>query len=164
LGKTYISPPVSAPIHVLSKLFYKIAQIRFRKPRVFPEGLQPYGGFQFWKITSKAAKEIMDFIYRRPDYLKFHKYTHCVDELFFQTILLNSKNELLQNSFINDDLTYIDWRQNKSNPEILGVSDYKELKMSKDLFARKFDVRIDSEILDMIDIQTLVEESKILLP
>ncbi|MDR3666761.1 MAG: beta-1,6-N-acetylglucosaminyltransferase [Ignavibacteriaceae bacterium] len=162
-GKTYISPPVSEPIHVYSKLFYKIAKIRFRKPREFPEGLQPYGGFQFWKITSKAAKEIMDFIYRRPDYLKFHKYTNCADELFFQTILLNSKNELLQNSIINDDLTYINWIENKPNPEILGISDFEELKMSNDLFARKFDIRINSEILDMIDIQTLVEEGTLLL-
>jgi hypothetical protein len=155
-GKIYTYPPQSSPIHIYSKIFYLLLKIRFRKAREFPEGLQPYGGFSGWKITAEAAKEVMDFINKRPDYLKYHKYTKCADEIFFQTILLNSKNEALRNSFINDDLTFIKWKENMPNPEILTKSDYDAIKKSNALFARKFDPRIDSEILDMIDKEILV--------
>lgn len=154
-GKEYTDPPVSEPIHLYSKMFYKILKLRFRKPREFPEGLQPYGGFQWWRITAEAAKEIMNFIDKRPDYLEYHKYSGGVDEIFFQTILLNSKNDTLLNSLVNDDLTYIEWK-NKPNPEILTKSDFETIKKTNALFARKFDLRIDSEILDMIDKQILV--------
>jgi len=156
MGKTYTYPPVSEPINLYSKLFYKILKIRFRKPRKFPKDLQPYGGFSGWKITAEAAKEIMTFVNKRPDYLKYHKYTRCADEIFFQTILLNSKNDTLLNSFINDDLTYIKWKHNLPNPEILTISDFEAIKKSNALYARKFELRIDSEILDMIDKQILV--------
>jgi Core-2/I-Branching enzyme len=155
-GKTYTYPPLSPPIHFYSKIFYKILKIRFQKPREFPVDLQPYGGFSGWKITAEAAKEIMSFVDKRPDYLKYHKYTKCSDEIFFQSILLNSKNDALLNSFINDDLTYIKWKQNMPNPEILKTSDFEAIKKTEALFARKFDPLIDSEILDMIDKQILV--------
>jgi hypothetical protein len=156
LRKTYTYPPVSEPIHLYSKMFYKILKIRFRKLREFPEGLQPYGGFTWWKITVEAAKEIMNFIDKRPDYLKYHKYSKIADEVFFQTILLNTKNETLLSSLINDDLSYIKWKKDMPNPEILTKFDYEAIKKSSALFARKFDPRIDSEILDMIDKQILV--------
>lgn len=151
LGKTFLSPPVADPVHVYSKLFYKIIRIRFRKPREFPQGLEPYGGFAHWQITPEAAKEILDFIDKRPDYLKFHKYSWVADELFFQTILLNTKNDALMKSIVNNNLTYIKWIENKSQSEILTTADFEEIKSSDKLFARKFDPCIDSQILDMID-------------
>jgi hypothetical protein len=151
-GRTYIYPPVSDPVHPYSKLFYRIAKIRFGKPREFPKGLIPYGGFSNWQITADAAKEILEFIDKRPDYLKFHKYSWVADEMFFQTILLNSKNEELVNSIINNDLTFFKRLKNKSQSEILLASDFEEIKNSDKLFARKFDSCIDSKILEMIDL------------
>jgi hypothetical protein len=150
-GKTFISPPVSDPVHLYSKIFYKIVRICFIKPREFPKGLVPYGGFAHWQITAESAKEILDFVDKRPEYLKFHKYSWVPDELFFQTILLNSKNDAILDSFINNDLTYYKWIKNKPQAEILRVNDYDEIISSNKLFARKFDLCIDSQILDMID-------------
>ena len=67
LGKTFISPPLCEPVHIHSKLFYKTANLRFRKPREFPNGLVPYGGFSHWQITADAANEIIDFVVKRPE-------------------------------------------------------------------------------------------------
>jgi hypothetical protein len=151
-GKTYIYPPLADPVHAYSKLFYKTAQIRFRKPREFPDGLVPYGGFSHWQITALAAREILDFVNKRPDYLKFHKYSWVADEMFFQTVLLNSKNDALINSIVNNDLTYIKWLKDMPQTEILKTCDYEEIKNSNKLFARKFDTSIDSQILSLLDI------------
>ena len=38
-----------------------------------------------------------------------------------------------------------------AHPEILGRDDFDDLLKSSALFARKFDSRVDDEILDMID-------------
>jgi hypothetical protein len=151
LGRKLTYPPLGKPIHSYSKIFYYLLKFRYSKPRIFPEGLQPYGGFSGWKITDKAAKEILSFLDKRPDYLKFHKHSSCVDEIFFQTILLNSKDENLLNSLINNDLTYIKWLRGSPHPEILNAKDFEDLRKSGGLFARKFDTQVDSNILDMID-------------
>jgi hypothetical protein len=151
LGKNFISPPVHEPGDAFAKLFYKMVSLRFGGLREFPEGLQPFGGYTWWKITADAAQEILNFIHKRPDYLKFHQYTLIPDEMFFQTILLNSKNDLLLNSIVNDDLEYIKWIPYSSHPEILTSSDFDAIKNSDALFARKFDPRTSSDVLDMID-------------
>jgi hypothetical protein len=151
LGNKFTYPPLGEPIHLYSKLFYSLLKLRFRKPRQFPEALQSYGGFTWWRITDKAAREILNFVDRRPDYLKFHKYTQVVDEIFFQTILLNSKNDSLVNSIVNNDLTFIKWIQGNAHPEIITSDDFEALRSSDVLYARKFDTNIEARILDLID-------------
>jgi hypothetical protein len=72
--------------------------------------------------------------------------------MFFQTVLLNSKNDALINSIVNNDLTYIKWLKDMPQTEILKACDYEEIKNSNKLFARKFDTCIDSQILSLLDI------------
>jgi hypothetical protein len=151
LGKPYISPPVHEPDNTIAKLFYKMVSFRFGGLREYPKGLQPYGGYTWWKITSDAAREILDFIHKRPDFLKFHQYTLIPDEMLFQTILLNSKNDSLLNSIVNDDLELTKWNPGSPHPEILTSSDIDEIKNSTALFARKFDPRKSATVLDKID-------------
>jgi hypothetical protein len=73
------------------------------------------------------------------------------DEMFFQTILLNSKNDSLLNSIVNDDLEHTKWNPGSSHPAILTSSDIDAIKNSTALFARKFDPRTNANVLDMID-------------
>jgi hypothetical protein len=155
LGRIFAYPPLGKPIHLYSKVFYKLLKIRFRKPRQFPKYLQPYGGFTWWRITGEAALEILNFVENHPDYLSYHKYSHISDEMFFQTILLNSKNDALLNSIVNSDLSYIKWTQGNPHPEILKAKDFEDLRKTDALFARKFDTHVDSNILNMIDEQLL---------
>jgi hypothetical protein len=59
------------------------------------------------------------------------------DELFFQTILLNSS---CQDSIINNLQWYIDWKKWPWLPRILDQTDISMIKDSWKLFARKFDL------------------------
>lgn len=72
------------------------------------------------------------------------------DEIFFQTIVLNSP---LAHTVVNDDLRYLEWRDPAlaGGPAVLGEHDFRKIMSSSKLFARKFDMTQDAEILELID-------------
>jgi hypothetical protein len=116
--------------------------------RSFPNMLIPYGGSQWWSLTGDCAKFILDYCSKYPSIIRFFKYVHCPDEIFFQTILLNSK---YKNKVVNNNLRYIDWGEEHASPKLLQVSDYENIINSDSLFARKFNIEKDSTILDRLD-------------
>lgn len=122
-------------------------QIRLNIERKFIDNLHPYGGSQWWTITRECAQYITDYINGNPSYCDFFKYTLLPDEVFFQTIILNSN---FKEKVVNDNLTYIDWKTGPQYPRLLTKSDFHKLMVSNKLFARKFDVSGDSRIIQMI--------------
>lgn len=114
--------------------------------------LIPYAGSQWWILDRRALNYILDFVEKNPSYVSFHKFTFAPDELFFHTILLNSEDPQLLNSIVNTNKRYMKRSgTKKGRPEILVKDDFHELERSDALFARKFDIEADSEILDLID-------------
>lgn len=80
----------------------------------------------------------------------FHA-TLCGDEFFVQTLVWNSKYREQVFSLEDDyyaSLRYIDWK--RGNPYVWRSQDYAELMKSPYLFARKFEEKVDSEIIDQI--------------
>ena len=88
-----IFPSDEAPKTVQGKIFRNILKLYFPLPRVFPNYVKPYGGSSLSSLTPETIKCILDFVNDHPDYIKFHEYSFCPDEIFFQTILLNSNKE-----------------------------------------------------------------------
>ncbi len=92
---------------------------------------------------------ILEYVSKNPELKRFYKYSWAPDEMFFQTILMNSS---LKSDIINDNKRYIDWeKKNVPLPAILTEKDFDKILMSDKLFARKFDINIDKKILDLID-------------
>ena len=82
---------------------------------------------------------------------KYFKYTLIPDEFFFQSIVLKSCNNTFK---IGDSLTYVNWKKaGRKLPVTFEFEDFEELNgvAENKLFARKFDIEIDSKILDLID-------------
>lgn len=128
-----------------------------KKRRFLPE-IEPYGGSQWWCLSKDCLKYIKDFIEQNPTFVNYFKYTFIPDELFFQTIVLNSP---FKDHVINDDLRYVDWdNPNPNAPATLLKKDFETLTFSSKLFARKFDMTRDVEILDLIDQQILAANGK----
>jgi hypothetical protein len=123
---------------------------RLRLTRTFPAGLRPFGGSSYWSLSRECSEWVYKFLRRRPSYVRFFKYVDVPDEMFFQTIVLNSP---LRATVVNDDLRYLEWRNPviAGGPAVLGKGDLGKLARSPKLFARKFDVTQDEEILDLID-------------
>jgi hypothetical protein len=59
-------------------------------------------------------------------------------------------NSELRDTVENDDLRYLDWTREPA-PAVFTRADLPQLESATELFARKFDETVDSEILDALD-------------
>ncbi len=116
--------------------------------RPLPSGLRPHGGGGYWSLTRGAVEHVHWFLRRNPTYTRFFKRVYIPDEVFFQTLLLNSP---FRDRVVNDDLRYTVWRGGARSPAVLGVEDMEDLRTSPALFARKFDTGVDARVLDLLD-------------
>lgn len=107
-------------------------------------------GTNWFSITSDFASYVIE---QEKVIEKYFKHSCSADELFLQTIFINSnfKENLYDKSFSNNHyacLRKIDWK--RGNPYIFRKEDFNELISSPHLFARKFDDAVDCEIIEMI--------------
>jgi hypothetical protein len=122
---------------------------RFPIRRKLPNQLQPFGGSSYWCLSRECVAYIHDFINNNGRFVKFFRFVDVPDEIFFQTIVMNSP---YASAVVNDNLRYIEWNDLASgSPAILGRRDFPKIASAPQLFARKFDVHIDAEVLDLID-------------
>lgn len=142
----YITPTLK--VRIVSALWFLLVFWFPIKPK-FPKGFKPFAGSQFWSLSKECAEYVHNFIQQNHTFVNFFKYVDVPDELFFQIIILNSK---FKDTVINDSLRYMDSENPNPNlPKVLEKEDYERLVKSSKLFARKFDMYRDAEILDMLD-------------
>jgi Core-2/I-Branching enzyme len=118
--------------------------------RKFPLPYKMYGGpcATFMTITSGCAKYVVDFMDNNKRIRRFAFFSWGTDEFLIPTIIMNS---CFKDSVINDNLYYIDWSKGGSNPKTFTTEDIEAIKQSDKLLARKFDIRVDTRILDLLD-------------
>ena len=105
-----------------------------------------YFGSSWFNITHSALNYILEYIEENIEFLKRFEHTWGGDELFFNTILMNSD---FKNNCVSDNvLRFMAW--NGGVPNTLLINDYEVLKNSDALFARKFDEKIDNEIIEKL--------------
>lgn len=123
------------------------------KKRRFPSYIQPYSGSQWWALPIETIHLIENFIREHPDYMAYHQYTFAPDEIFFQSIIFSQ----VEAAYIREEVTYVNWPQNNNGPLLLKEINFEELSNQGQnrLFARKFDIEIDTKILDLIDRKSL---------
>jgi len=116
--------------------------------RTIPNQMEPFGRSQWMTLTPQAIKYIIEYLKNNPKALRFFKRTWGVDEVIFQTILLNSP---LKDSIINNNLRFIEFEKNAVNPKVLTQADAKNLLDSGKFIARKFSLERSSEIIQLLD-------------
>lgn len=129
-------------------MIYRFQKKFNRKRKLFP--IQYYGGWNWVNLNAEAMNYVIAFLKNNPGYIKTFKYTYCADEIWLQTILLNSPLTI-----INDNKRYTDWEIGAYHPKLLQMKDWTKIQNSDDLFARKFDENVDNEIIDKIYSSTL---------
>jgi hypothetical protein len=136
-------------VGIRSRRYVVTPRPRLGLRRRFPFGLQPFGGSAYWCLSWRCVQYVDRFVRRNPSFVRFFRSVEVPDEIFFQTILMNSP---LRDSVVDDDLRYVEWRHwNDARPAALGKQDLARIMGSGKLFARKFDVEQDAAILDLID-------------
>jgi hypothetical protein len=118
--------------------------------RKYLENVTPHIGGQWMILT----RECCDFICNSDEIQKFEDYylnTLIADESFFQTVLMNTS---FKGKIINNDKRAIIWIPDgdiKLRPKTFTKDDIDFLLAGNNLFARKFDDNVDSNILDIIE-------------
>ncbi|HXH82839.1 MAG TPA: beta-1,6-N-acetylglucosaminyltransferase [Candidatus Tectomicrobia bacterium] len=115
--------------------------------RRLPGGLVPWGGSPYWCLARPAVDHVRQVLRTAPELVRHFEHVWIPDELFFQTIVVNSP---LRDTVVNDNLRYVDWSRRPA-PAVLRRDDFEAMVGSRALFARKFDVTVDAEILDLLD-------------
>lgn len=110
-----------------------------------------YGGWQWFSWHRSVVKYVLDYIELHPKYLERMRYTACMDELFFHTML----HPVLDTLNIEKDnaLRYIDWhprRAYKSLPLILTEEDYSAIIKSGAMFCRKVNLDDSSKLIELL--------------
>ena len=176
----YMNPRDPGRINFLVKayhgLYLRLAGLLPARP--FYRNLEPYFGAQWFALTHDTVVSVFNFLKKNPGYIPFMKHTRGPDELFFQSIILNSERK--ENVWDYDvfikwttthrnggefipsigSLHYMDWSDKgagTTKPAILDDKDFEALKMPYDLFARKFDDQQSLTLLDRIDKELLAE-------
>ena len=109
-------------------------------------------GTNWFDITDELARYVLS---RRKEIETVYRSTCCADEMFLQTLVINSPfvDTLSTYAFDNDFRAccrYIDWR--RGNPYTFGPDDFDELIHAGEdyLFARKFDYGASPELVERL--------------
>ncbi len=121
---------------------------RLGLPRRVPCHMTPYQGGQFWTMSRECAVQVCSIVDENPSLLRFFRHTAFPDESFFQTVAMASP---AGSRIVNDDMRFERWEDDAPHPAVLTVRDLPDLAASDRLFAKKFDVEVDSDVLDEID-------------
>lgn len=111
--------------------------------RRFPAGVTWYGGSQWMTLSRAACRYVTGGPAGR--LRRFYRHTFIPDESFFQTALLASP---FRSTVVNDNRRLILWEDDI----VTLTSEHRALLCSSDAwFARKFDDRVDSAVLDLLE-------------
>ncbi|GAB6012549.1 beta-1,6-N-acetylglucosaminyltransferase [Viscerimonas tarda] len=125
-------------------------QKRLKIKRGFPNDFPPlFGGSTYWSLSRNCIGYIFDYLRAHPRFLKRFNYSFCSEEVFFQTIIMNSP---LKEHVVNNNLRFIVWEKRNGNfPANLDESDYNDIIKSNALFARKFEYPVSESLVSRIE-------------
>lgn len=133
--------------------FYKAFFKNLTKKRAIPKNLTLMAGGQWWSISTVTAKKIYAFSKQNNELLDYFKYSILPDEVYFQTVINHLKRSDVSIK-TKSMVTYVNWeRKDCTLPVTFVSSDFEELTSQDEtkLFARKFDLKLDNEIFNLID-------------
>ncbi len=106
-----------------------------------------YGGGTWWSLS----REALEFVVNNPNaniYLKRMRYCFCSEEIYFQSILMNSD---FKQTIQNNNLRYIDWESNRGGiPSFLDSTDFDKIIAHDYLFARKFNDSTSEQLKNLL--------------
>lgn len=108
-----------------------------------------YGGSTYWTLTRECISYVFDYMDANPTFAKMFENSFCAEEIFFQTIVMNSP---FKDKVINNHLRYINWEyKNGSMPAILDNDDFDGIIKTDAIFARKFDSPVSDHLFEKIN-------------
>jgi len=147
--------------HVFQDLIGRDASpLRYRQQQILEKqrklNIQRNKNIAFQKGTHwfTISDELIKYVLSKKKWIsKVFSFTLCADEIFLQTVIINSeyKKRLYYSKF--DDnyravCRLIDWK--RGEPYVYRYTDVDEIRNSPMLFARKFNCEVDREVIEYI--------------
>jgi len=137
------------------KFYWRAIRCKREQNKIpFNQSFIPYHGSDWFMLNKKAMAYLMSEEKKIFEINNFLKEVNkgpdvnvCPPEVVFQTILKNNPRLTLN----NENFRYINWEGSKEwHPNTLDLYHWDNIKASSALFARKFDEKRSSELIDKI--------------
>ena len=152
------------PIRILRSLYCRLGSIGLLPKKKINYDVKNIIFYHdlFWNaLPFEIVKYINDFLNDDPNFFDIFKNAFAPDETFFTTIIMNSKfkNRIKLVDNVSHSLTYINKTIN-NHPPILTMADVSKIEESGMFFARKFDYRVDKEVIEYFKNKIINSEGK----
>lgn len=113
--------------------------------RRLPGGMLPYGGSSWWALSRDCVRFLLQRVNGEPGLVRFFRRVTCPDEMFFQTLVMNSP---FAGRVLGQNFRYVQWpAQGARNPEVLQERDFERIAASRAHFCRKIDSRASAGLV-----------------
>jgi hypothetical protein len=113
--------------------------------RAMINGWQPWGGSSWWTLSRACVAAIVGQVRADPAVVRFFRSVSCADELFFQTLVMNSpfRARVLSNNF-----RHLQWQDGEAcSPKVLDEDDFDAIRASGAHFCRKIDPSVSAALM-----------------
>lgn len=122
-------------------------------PRKPPLGMTVFKGWQWWCLNDECVTFMIDFIKANAAFKTFFRFVRIPDEMFFQTILINSPlRDSLRPGFAEGCIAgnhFVQWKDGR--PLTLTLEHLPDMQATGACFARKFSLVESASLLDRLD-------------
>ena len=113
--------------------------------RRLPGGMRPYGGSSWWALSQACVRDILARVAGAPGIVRFFRSCACPDEMFFQTLVMNSP---FASRVLGQNFRYVQWPERGArNPAILTEGDFERIAASRAHFCRKIDSQASAALM-----------------
>jgi len=115
------------------------------------------GGWSWLNLNVRCVSRIHEFVAARPDVVAYYRHTHCPDESFLHTVVVNTPGLRIDvNPF-----RHVSWgnRLFPTHPLCVTRGPLLDAAIASGMpFARKFDIEVDAACLDILDLRISARE------
>jgi hypothetical protein len=116
--------------------------------RAMVNGWQPWGGSSWWSLSRECVAAILERVRTDPAIVRFFRRVYCPDELFFQTLVMNSP---FRSRVVADNFRHIGWAgADARHPRVLDESDFAAISASRAHFCRKLEAPASAALLPLL--------------
>ena len=116
--------------------------------RAMVNGWQPWGGSSWWSLSRACVEAILKRVGSDPAIGRFFRSVTCPDDLFFQTLVMNSP---FRGSVVLENFRHIDWDAAKArHPKVLDERDFAAISASRAHFCRKIEAPASAALLPLL--------------
>ena len=116
--------------------------------RPMAAAMRPYGGSCWWALSRPCIALILQRLASQPALEAYFRTVACPDEMFFQTLVMDSP---FAGKVVSNNFRYIRWPDGGArNPSILDRGDFDAIARSGAHFCRKLDPTASAELLPLL--------------